>query len=277
MSQRPRGGALLKLCLLVREETKLIRWCAFCQKFYGFGEPIEKFSLTHGICPHCQAAESAGSTPLYGRKEQQQFFEALSQAAMEFDFKKIDRLIDDGLGLGISAQDLLIRVLQPSLYEIGRLWETAKISVADEHRFTAVSTSIMELLFTKYPATKTFRSAKNPKILLMLAEHNRHVLGLKMIEFLLAVNEIPTFALYPGLPPREVFTLCQEFKPSYVGISIALPQDLNSVVELRRLFDDAKQTTGIIVGGYSVARGVVTELAPKIEAYHDIDQLIGLL
>jgi MerR family transcriptional regulator, light-induced transcriptional regulator len=47
---------------------------------------------------------------------------------------------------GIDVRSLYLQVLQPALYEIGRRWEEAEISIAQEHLATATTQSLMARL-----------------------------------------------------------------------------------------------------------------------------------
>lgn len=50
-------------------------------------------------------------------------------------------VIDEGLAGGATVPELHLRVVQPAQYEIGRLWQENKISVAEEHLATAICRS----------------------------------------------------------------------------------------------------------------------------------------
>jgi len=36
----------------------MILWCAFCQRYQGEKAPFEDFSLSHGMCAACEAANA---------------------------------------------------------------------------------------------------------------------------------------------------------------------------------------------------------------------------
>ncbi len=71
------------------------------------------------------------------------------EAVLKADRGNATRLVMESFQAGASIQDIYIHVLQPVQYEIGRLWQTNKITVAQEHFCSAVTQLIMSQLY--YP------------------------------------------------------------------------------------------------------------------------------
>ncbi len=77
----------------------------------------------------------------------------------------------------VPPKDIYLGIFQPSQYEIGRLWQLNKTSVAVEHYCTAVTQMIMSQL---YPYI--FTSEKNGKrFVATCASGELHELGIKMV------------------------------------------------------------------------------------------------
>jgi len=70
-------------------------------------------------------------------------------AVLSGDRGKANSLVLEAFNAGLSISDIYIHVLQPVQYEIGRLWQTNKITVAQEHFCSAVTQLIMSQLY--YP------------------------------------------------------------------------------------------------------------------------------
>ena len=87
------------------------------------------------------------------------------------------------------------------------------------------------------------RQASEPAVLLLCALGNYHILGLRMLEFLLVTAQVPCFTIYPGIPNREAKTLITSLKPVFVGISIALKEQLDSVNELAEMLQTESCTS----------------------------------
>jgi len=55
------------------------------------------------------------------------------------DGRRARTLLAEALTVGTLASTLYLRVIAPAMHEIGRLWETAQISVAQEHLSTQIT------------------------------------------------------------------------------------------------------------------------------------------
>jgi methanogenic corrinoid protein MtbC1 len=60
-------------------------------------------------------------------------------AVLSLDSRRARELILSSFEKGMSIKDIYLHVLQPVQYEVGRLWRTRKISVAQEHFTSAVA------------------------------------------------------------------------------------------------------------------------------------------
>ncbi|MCS7248422.1 MAG: B12-binding domain-containing protein [Anaerolineales bacterium] len=70
-----------------------------------------------------------------------------------------------------------LRVFEPCLHEVGRLWQTQQISIAQEHYFTASTQFIMAQL---YPLI--FQSLRNGRRMVAACVANElHEIGLRMV------------------------------------------------------------------------------------------------
>jgi methanogenic corrinoid protein MtbC1 len=65
------------------------------------------------------------------------------RALLAADLPAAGAVLDEALDAGLPAADIYLGVLQPTLYEIGRLWSHAELSVAQEHMATAAVQSAM--------------------------------------------------------------------------------------------------------------------------------------
>src|SRR5215216_2047772 len=55
-------------------------------------------------------------------------------------------VLDEAVASGLAVRRIYLDVLQPTLYEVGRLWSHARISIAQEHLATAATQSAMARL-----------------------------------------------------------------------------------------------------------------------------------
>src|SRR3954463_10067467 len=72
--------------------------------------------------------------------------DAFLRTLLDADLLAARRVLDPAVADGMPVREIYLDVLQPTLYEIGRLWSHAEISVAQEHLATAATQSAMARL-----------------------------------------------------------------------------------------------------------------------------------
>jgi MerR family transcriptional regulator, light-induced transcriptional regulator len=76
--------------------------------------------------------------------------QALEQAYLDClltpDGRRARALIEQALGAGVPASTVYLRVISPAMEEIGRMWETAAISLAQEHLSTQITQAVIASL-----------------------------------------------------------------------------------------------------------------------------------
>lgn len=88
-----------------------------------------------------------------------------------------EALIKEILAGGVSIKDVYLKVFQPVQWEIGRLWQINKITVAMEHYCTAATQFIMSRLYEYI-----FSTEKNGLSFVATSVSNElHELGIRMV------------------------------------------------------------------------------------------------
>jgi len=255
----------------------MIRWCSYCQQYMGESEPFDYFAMTHGICDRCRAKLAAGGKNMVDNaKVIMDYYSRLREACFAGNWGMAKQLIVEARNMNISPLDLCFGMIQPFLYEIGCLWQKAQVSVADEHKLTSICSSVIEMFFNMYPELHRLRQSSAPAVLLVNAENNYHVLGIRMLEFILMIHEVPTYTVFPGLPAAEVFRLIQELRPPKVGISVALGIQMKSVRELLELLQamEPEKRPLVSVGGQAVHMGIAPEPGFDAEIVHHVPDFL---
>ena len=149
-------------------------------------------------------------------------------------------------GLGMSA--LYLHVLQPSMREIGRLWQVNEISVAEEHLATAITQMVMaravvEAADLVVPATRSLIAA--------CAETERHDVGLRMVCDLLEQEGWDVAYLGATVPRESLAGLVRERRPHAVILSASITSHLP---QLQGMIESVREAAGdtapfIMVGG----------------------------
>ena len=150
-----------------------------------------------------------------------------------------------------SVRDLYENVLKPSLYDIGKLWEYNKISVAAEHLASAIVEAILNEFYQKI-ITKE-KSEKTVIASCIEAEH--HQIGIKMISDVFEMNGWNSHFLGANTPAKELIDYTKLIKPDVIAISLSiyfhLPVLENMLQTLRKEFAELP----VLVGGQAFNHG----------------------
>lgn len=89
--------------------------------------------------------------------------------------------IAEAAATGADLATIYETIITPAMYEVGRLWEGGRLTVAQEHLATAIASSQLDWLATVQPAA----AATDRVIVLAAAPGEQHVLATRMLASLL--------------------------------------------------------------------------------------------
>lgn len=188
-------------------------------------------------------------------------------------------VVDELMRSGVSLREIYVAVLQPSLQEIGRLWQLNRISVADEHYLTAgiqlVIARLSPKLFASAPTRQTVVIACVPGEL--------HEIGARMVADLLQLEGFDSHFLGASTPVRDLVSFLSARRASVLGLSSTISSHLAQaelIVEAVRA-DPQTRRVKIVVGGAPFARvaglwQTVGADAVALDAHHAVD-VVGAL
>jgi methanogenic corrinoid protein MtbC1 len=157
------------------------------------------------------------------------------------------RMIQSSVESGVSVRDVYLHVFQRTQYEIGRLWQTNRLSVAQEHYCTAATQLVMSQL---YPYI--FSNRKNGRILVgSCVAGDLHEIGVRMVSDFFEMDGWDTFYLGASTPASDLVRTLEERQADVLAVSATMAFHVRPVVELiaavrSRLGDGVK----VLVGGY---------------------------
>jgi methanogenic corrinoid protein MtbC1 len=254
----------------------VIKWCAYCQHFQHEAEPFDQYVISHGICPACMPM-----VPKLGKAEKprilelQQLFQDILALSMDNSRSDLTQVYKRSRRLGLKPLDLMMGMLQPLLVNIGQLWAQGQVTVATEHRFSAMVGDLVAE-FRRDPSVPPRPEA--PELIMVTAEDNYHTLGLQMADAYLASRGIPTLTVMPGLPTLEVLELIRRHKPKAVGFSVALPiqmKQVREVAEAIKVFPSPPEH--LLVGGPAVRMGLNPDPYFGVEVCHNLNEVPVIL
>ena len=157
------------------------------------------------------------------------------------------QVVEEAMAEGAPLRDIYRHVFEPVQQEIGRLWQTNQLTVAQEHFCTAATQHIMTRLYGG-----VFGGPKREqRAVAMCVGGELHEVGLRIITDLLELDGWQTWYLGASVPPAAAVQLCVDRKADVLLISATLPPHLFEVSEVIRLFRARPELASaqVIVGG----------------------------
>ncbi len=149
---------------------------------------------------------------------------------------------------GDSVKHIYLSVFQPVQHEIGRLWQTNRISVAQEHYCTAATQLIMSQL---YPYI--FNHGASGKVFVGTCVGNElHEIGIRMITDFFEMAGWDTYFIGSNTPVETVVETIVKQKTDVLGVSCTISYHIRHVRDLLDRLRNHSIGAGVkvIVGGY---------------------------
>lgn len=176
---------------------------------------------------------------------------------------------------GYPIPELYTDIFQESLYEVGRLWEENRITVADEHMATAITQFIMSNLYQHLAVAGVARG----RLVVTGVQGEMHQVGANMVSDVLEADGWDVMFLGTNVETEGVIEAVRRHRAHLLGISATLTTNIPVVIDLiervlLELGDDAPQ---ILLGG-GAFRGLAA-LPRKLEGFllaRDLQQALEL-
>lgn len=173
--------------------------------------------------------------------------EPVLEALFQGDARRALELVTPLVRVPGDLSSLYIDLLQPLLVQVGALWETGRVSVAQEHLASAVVGRIMAGF-----STFRFSTARQARRALVTAAPSElHEIGAWMLADLLELQGWHVRYLGANVPENALLDMLEEFQPELVAISVTMPYHLDRALELVRQARQNPRLAGlrIMVGG----------------------------
>lgn len=220
------------------------------------------------ILPYIKSARELLKGPSFHARSQIEANNPLNMLASDYlavilngNRSKAREQIRDAREKGTSIKDLYLHVFQPVEREIGRLWESNKISVAHEHFATAVTQFIMSELYPDILAAPP----KKQVAIATCVGNELHEIGIRMVADFLQLDGWTVYYLGANLPTDAVVSAVNEYKPNLLAISATLLPHVSRLANLVNVVrKSAKNSLKILVGGYPFS--IIPDLYTKVGA-----------
>lgn len=161
--------------------------------------------------------------------------------------KAATNLALEALKDGHTISDVYVNVFQESQYQLGRLWETNEITVAEEHMATAITQYVIAQVYPLIKSADTVRG----KMVVTGVEGEMHQVGANMVADVLESVGWDVRFLGTNMPHQGILRAVEEHGAGAIGISTTMlfnvPKVIHLVSSLRDRF--GTENLRIIVGG----------------------------
>jgi methanogenic corrinoid protein MtbC1 len=170
------------------------------------------------------------------------------QALLRGERHVASRLVLDAVAQGAPIKEIYLGVFQPCQREIGRLWQTNQISVAQEHYCTAATQLIISQL---YPYVFSGDKGAGRLVATCIAAE-LHEIGVRMVADFFEMEGWDTFYLGANTPTHSILETLIERRADVLGISATITYHVSEVERLIQAVraDPACRDVLVLVGGY---------------------------
>jgi methanogenic corrinoid protein MtbC1 len=169
------------------------------------------------------------------------------QALLRGDRAEASRLVLHAAEHGTPVKDIYLHIFQSSQLEIGRLWQTNQISVAQEHYCTAATQMIMSQLYPYLFGTEKH----GRKLVVACVGEELHEIGARMVADFFELDGWDTYYLGANVPTESILRTLAERRADLLAISATITPHVHGVSALiARVRAHQDSQIKILVGGY---------------------------
>jgi excisionase family DNA binding protein len=158
-------------------------------------------------------------------------------------------VVDSALGSGATPAEVLTRMLAPALRSIGERWAAGELSIADEHRASAVAQRLIARMGPQFAR----RGRRRAAVVLGSVQGDRHSLPTAILSDLLRGEGLEVVDLGADCPAATFVDAARSAGgPCAVGVCVTAPEALDHTAELVGEVRRAGVRCPIVVGGGAV-------------------------
>jgi methanogenic corrinoid protein MtbC1 len=244
--------------------------------------PYDDFGITHGLCRPCEMEhfdlfeDRALGRSIFLRG----IFHQLFDAGRREDMAVAEGIVDAAIAAHCRPVDILIGMIAPMLYEVGEEWKRGALSVASEHRFTAFSERVIDLIARKIEyGFGITRPGMLPQMhatsfVLMNAPGNRHTLAIRILALWLESRGLRARIVGAELSRAALVADLIAARPKYFLMSMSLAEQYDGVADVAQSIHalPAAIRPTVVVGGYPIKAGLISSI-PAVSLMADINSL----
>ena len=158
----------------------------------------------------------------------------------------LDIVVDEGLSLAIPVTTLYLDVVQPALYEFGRLWQCGRLLAAQIH----LAVEISKLALAQLRLHLAGQPSNGRAVVVACVEGEAHDVGAYMVADFLEVAGFDVRFLGANVPTRTLVALVEDQRPELLALSATTSVSLGKI---RRVVEAVRRAASgrvaIAIGG----------------------------
>jgi len=161
---------------------------------------------------------------------------------------------------GLSVERVVEETVLSALKHLGLLWETGRITVADEHAATEICRYVLYRLFDSVEPGRPV----GLKALAACVPGDEHELGVEIVGEYLRLKGWETFVVGRSSPQEDILKALAEFRPNVAFFSATLVANLPAA---RALVTEVQKTLpglGVVLGGAAAVAAVDVLAGPGV-------------
>jgi methanogenic corrinoid protein MtbC1 len=160
-------------------------------------------------------------------------------------------ILDSLIAREFNVHNIYEDLFQKGLYQVGRMWEQNKISVATEHLATSITENLMNRVYEKIPIGE----AAQKKVVITSIENETHRIGGKMVADIFEMQGWEAIYLGGDTPAAELVDFVEQTEPDLVGLSVSVYFHMDTLVKTIDMLNKKFKTLPIMIGGQAFQRG----------------------
>jgi len=186
----------------------------------------------------------------------EQLYQTYLTALLKGNRAECHRIVEKLINEGTDIRIIYLNYFQKSLYRVGELWETNRISVATEHMATAITEGLLALLYPQIFGVERV----NKKAIVSCAVNEYHQIGGKMVADIFELNGWDSHFLGANAPLADLLQFIQDQQPDVLALSLSIYHNLPKLLKTTDAIRGNYMHLDIIFGGQAFRWGGQKEM-----------------
>jgi MerR family transcriptional regulator, light-induced transcriptional regulator len=199
-----------------------------------------------------------------------------AKAILTGDSLGATQIVDELVIARETLGDIYLRVIAPSLVDLGELWCRGEASTGEEKLASQIVLDQMERLRALFIVP----GPRSPyRVMLACVEGEHHFIGARMVADLCASRGWNVDFLGHNVPDPSLVEMVQRRRPQVLALSVTMVSGLEHLRALVEQLAESEPTVRLIVGGPAVAdpSTVATRLRSRCEIAKDLVSGVALV